>query len=355
MIFDLPPDPPKLWLPEKPAIIRPSDDIAFPAPAIIQSVLPGMIPMAGGGGKRRLLAVAHSGSPFLAVYDIDGMSKLPNPATLPLSSGLSVAFSPDGNTLAVGHTHVSNYGLTVYSVPNLAKIADPQTHANVNGLRFSPDGSTLAAARDANSVFVVETATWTGTGRSHHPNTSGRDVAWQPDGQRAAAAHGSNYIFTPYTTTSWQRPYTVSDLPTGTGYGVDWSPDAARVAVAYAGGAYLKVYNASDWSTVAGTPTLPGTGRGVRYSPDGTILAVAHSGSPYLSLFNTSDWSTISGPSTLPTGDAYHVAWSQDGDLLAVAHNTSPFVSVYETATWTKLANPSALPAGNGRGVAFSG
>lgn len=64
MIFDLPPDPPKFWLPEKPTIIRSASAIAFPMPAIIrlrgdadfptiiiQSLLPGMVHCGASGAE----------------------------------------------------------------------------------------------------------------------------------------------------------------------------------------------------------------------------------------------------------------------------------------------------------------
>ena len=69
---------------------------------------------AGGGAYSGDIAVAHSLSPYVAAYSWDSGfgTKHSNPSTLPPNACFGIAFSPDGNYLAVAtedsHSHASN-------------------------------------------------------------------------------------------------------------------------------------------------------------------------------------------------------------------------------------------------------
>ena len=124
------------------------------------------------------LAVAHSTSPYLTVYDISGgssprtyVSKLADPATLPAGDGKGIAFSVDGKYLAVAH--LSSPYVTVYSFVGDftahpwtatigAKIADPATLPTGDGyaVEFSPDGRSIAVAHTTSPY--VSAYPWTG-------------------------------------------------------------------------------------------------------------------------------------------------------------------------------------------------
>lgn len=77
-----------------------------------------------------LLAVAHTTTPFITIYDTNGGDpdtsnwvKLSNPATLPAGAANGVAFNADGSQLAVAHNN-SPY-ITIYDTNTWIKIADP--------------------------------------------------------------------------------------------------------------------------------------------------------------------------------------------------------------------------------------
>jgi len=79
----------------------------------------------------RAIAVAHSTSPNITAYPWSGSgfgTKYADPATLPTSTGYSVAFSPDGSAIAV--THTTSPFITAYPWSGSGfgtKYADPAT------------------------------------------------------------------------------------------------------------------------------------------------------------------------------------------------------------------------------------
>ncbi len=67
------------------------------------------------------LAVAHSSSPYITIYDTTTTpyTKLSNPTTLPASTGCGCAFNHDGTRLAVAHDsspYITAYGV-LYGTP----------------------------------------------------------------------------------------------------------------------------------------------------------------------------------------------------------------------------------------------
>ena len=91
----------------------------------------------------------------------DADSKLARSPVLTSSTANGCAFSPDGSLLAVAHSY-SPY-ITIYNTSNWSKLANPSPlPANyANGCAFSPDGSLLAVAH-ASSPFITvyDTSTW---------------------------------------------------------------------------------------------------------------------------------------------------------------------------------------------------
>ena len=96
------------------------------------------------------LAVAHSSSPYITIYNRSGdtFTKLSNPSSLPTGDGWGCAFSSDGTYLAVAHWN-SPY-ITIYkrSGDTFTKLSNPSSRPAGNGYdcAFSPDGAYLAVA-----------------------------------------------------------------------------------------------------------------------------------------------------------------------------------------------------------------
>ena len=105
-----------------------------------------MMQAAAGGDSdiTPFLSVAHSSSPFITIYnqEVDTFTKLSNPATLPASTGIDVAFSSDDTYMAVAHG-ISPF-VTIYkrSGDTFTKLSNPATlpTGTGNGVAFSNTG-----------------------------------------------------------------------------------------------------------------------------------------------------------------------------------------------------------------------
>jgi serine/threonine-protein kinase len=198
--------------------------------------------------------------------------------TNPGSKGaLSVAFSPDGKTLAVGDRNGKIYLWDAASGHAVVTLTDPVSKG-VNSVAFSPDGATLAAA-DANGFSYL----WNVASRQvknvlADPVSKGVDsVAFSPDGRSLAAGdlNGRGYLWDVGT---GHRAATLDD-PTATGaLSVAFSPDGGTLAVGdFSGGSRL--WDVTRKKLIVTIPDPDGKAVGsVAFSLDGTTLATGNAG-----------------------------------------------------------------------------
>jgi WD40 repeat protein len=179
-------------------------------------------------------------------------------------SGTSVAFSPDGKSLAT----VSGKGLKVLDAQTGKEILSMNAVAGgpFHSLKFSPDGKRLACANSkAITVWDVQTAQLLLT-----LETASSYVAFSPDGKRLAGEAEGN------TLRIWNS-HTGLVLLTLKGHtqevtGLAFSPDGKRLASC----SWDKTVRV--WDTLSGHELLALQGRGgnrnaVAFSPDGHRLA----------------------------------------------------------------------------------
>lgn len=292
------------------------------------------VALPGGNGQNsawspdgRYLAIAHSVTPFVTIYDWStGVPvKIANPATLPANDGSGVAWSPDGRYLAVSHT--GSPSITIYDwitgVP--IKIANPATL----------------------------------------PAGDGTCCAWSPDNIYLAVGSASTPFVTIY---SWitGAPVKIANpatLPAGQVNGIAWTADARFMACAHSVTPFVTIY---EWATgvpvsITAPATLPtGTGSGAGWSPDGRYLAIIHGVTPFVSIYDflpaANAQTKIANPATLPAGNGLDGAWSPDGRYLAVFHQVTPFVTIYDfiTGVPVKITNPVAIPSADAQGGTWS-
>jgi len=284
--------------------------------------------------SRFQIAIGHSTSPWVTAYGWTNAlgfgTKYANPATLPTGVGYGVAFSPAGDTIAVGSEGTPYILAYPWSANGFGtKYTNPATLPPSFGMSvaFSPAGDAVAVATLTTPFSLV------------YPWTN-------------ALGFGTKYA----------NPAT---LPTNQGYSVAFSPDGTSIAVAHLGSPFVTAY---PWSSSTGfgtkytnPATLPaGDGNGVAFSPAGNAIAVAHATSPFITTY---PWSgagfgtKYANPATLPAGTGYNVAFSPASDAIAVTFNASPFVNAYPwsgSGFGVKYSDPATLPAGASRGVAFS-
>lgn len=307
----------------------------------------------------------------------------------------SMAFSPDGDYLAVAH-HGTPY-ISVYAVSNGvigAKVANPAVlpAGPGNAVAWSPDGSFLAVAHDnAPNISVYN---WTGTGfgaKEANPGTAvpadGLGVGWSPNGDYLAVAHGNSPYVSVY---SWSGGFGAKEADAGTpppgasaGFSVAWNPDGTYIAVGHGGGGdttYLSVYEwaAGFGSRLSNPADLPSSAvTHVKWLPNGAYL-LAHGAGTDFSMyeFDPSGGGTIgarvgydilSDVVTNGYSSGYGVAVTSDGQtILSTGQGGSAINNVSAPRAWTFLhgvfSEPAAIPSDNpavtpfdaGRGIAVS-
>jgi len=230
-------------------------------------------------------------------------------------SVFSVAFSADGQTLASAS---ADHTIRLWDVATGGELRKLTGHsASVNSLAFSPDGTTLASGSDDKTIRLWEVP----SGRELRTITGHSDVvnsiAFRPDGKIIASGGGSPMDSKDNTIKLWEVA-TGRELRTILGHtngvnSVAFSPDGKTLA----SGSFETI---KLWQVATGRAlrTITGHTNGVNsvaFSPDGKTLA---SGSSDMTI---KLWQVATGRQLrILTGHSDHVnsvVFSPDGKMLA--------------------------------------
>lgn len=249
------------------------------------------ISMSPDGSK---LAVGHSTTPFLTVYDTATWQKITITGGAPDGLVRDLTWNPSGTLLATAHA-TSNF-LTVYSVSDWSKVslAGGKPAGSGYGVSFSPDGTKLAHTSGTSPFLTVyETTGWTKlTITGGQPSGAGQ-CKFSPDGVFLAAGGSSG--LTVYTVTDWAKVTLSGGAATKTTNYVAFSPDSAQLAATIGASPYMYIYDTATW-TYTDPIAMPGGSRGVSYNDDGTKLVLALSGATGVVIVNPTTWSSFSIP-----------------------------------------------------------
>ena len=248
----------------------------------------------------------------------------------------SVAFSPDGQTVASGSAdqtiHLWNIDSDAIKVMNIPERSDWVA------LAFSPDGKLLASGSDDGKIYFWDVTSGQLQGEPLVGHTAGvLSLAFSPDGKLLASG-SDDYTIIVWDVANRQPLYDPLVGHNDSVTSVAFSPDGQRLA----SGGHDETIRL--WDVNTGEPIgQPLTGHsdwvtGLAFSPDGQTLA-STGYDRLLYLWDMSCGERIGNAFTGHTSWINAVAYSPDGQTVATgAHDTTIRLWDVSPESWKKLA-----------------
>ncbi|MCB9344557.1 MAG: T9SS type A sorting domain-containing protein [Lewinellaceae bacterium] len=294
-----------------------------------------------------------------------GTNTIVGTATLPNSSSLFVAITPDGSTVYT--TNDFGDDVSIVDAATMNYLGNISGIGTCDGMAITPDGAYGYVSQISSSffspskIYVVDLATNSivtsisipGSGQIPRPGTITPDGAYL-----YVPVGGSNKVFVISTATNTiVTNIAIGANPDGP---LAVSPDGDYVYVVVDD--VVKVIETSS-NTIVGSISISNTARAAAISPDGAYLYVPHLNHDYVTIISTATNAVVN---TVNVGDRpTAVAFSSDGSKAYVTNYTSSDMSVIETASQTVVAtidgftNPTSLvifgtsvPDSDGDGIA---
>jgi WD40 repeat protein len=285
----------------------------------------------------RYAMLGAAGRPPLKVLSIGG------------SLASTMAFSPHSNILAIGD---DGGGVEFWDpVTGHSTGSMGSAGSGVLSIAFSPDGTTVATGGKGVLVTDAANGQWIGEIPSHSVGVV-HSVEFSPDGKILAtlSIDGSVRLWNLASRPQFRTPVLV---PPGDGaQSMAFSPDGKILATGYADGT-VRLWNPATGQSIGALAfAAPGGVYSVAFSPNGKILATGN-GDGTVRLWNSATDQPIGTPLTGLAGRATSLAFSPDDSTLATGSRDGT-VRLWDVATQVQIGPPLLSHAGFVTSVAFS-
>lgn len=319
-----------------------------------------------GGKKSSILVISHGTAPFIRALSTTDYTTYTSPATLPANSPQVGAFSPDGQLFACNNGNAAEK-FFIYQTgrkkdaSQWVKLAAPATmpSAAIVCMAFSPDGQYLAVGGNfTNDFLIYKTADWTTLpARNTSPGANVRSLDFNPASTRLAVTAQTGFLSLydlPGVTKVTGLPSTTQD-----GKCLRYSPDGAEI-VSGIGNPYetpfLRRHDAATLVALTNLPApggLPGEDDHLTFSPDGKYFVALSLSTQMAAVY---DWPSKTLMGTLPgllgnNNNGKAATISRDSKFLAITQpkatteatlavvNLQTLATVFSTTTVN--ANPN--------------